>query len=180
MPKPYFVESANKTIEGMLRVNYAGEFAAQNIYKTQLRNIKSKEIYNVVEEMCNQESEHLEYYRQLMMSRNIRPSIFLPLWGCLSKALGYFTSFSSDKIMLCTKSVEEVIEQHYEEQLNLLKLDAYSSETNLLQNIQKHLKDEVHHKNIAEKYTKFSISNFFISYFIKLGCQTAIKISRHL
>ncbi len=180
MPKPYFVTSASKNIAQMIRVNHAGEFAAQNIYKSQLRNIKSKELYDIVEEMCNQELEHLEYYKQLMLSRNIRPSLFLPLWGFLSKALGCCTSSSPDKIMLCTKSVEEVIEQHYKEQANTLKLDAYKSENNLSQNIQKHLADELHHKNVAEKYTKLSFSNFFISYFIKLACNAAIKISKHL
>ncbi|MCF8462890.1 MAG: demethoxyubiquinone hydroxylase family protein [Rickettsiaceae bacterium] len=179
MPRPYFVENNAKNIERIIRVNHAGEFAAKNIYACQIPNITSTEIRNLVEEMYHQELGHLKYYQELMFERNIRPSVFLPLWGVLSKTLGYLTSFSPNQIMLCTKAVEEVIENHYRKQENLLETQAYDNENELLQNIRQHLSDEVHHKNMAEKYITFSVLNLFSSCIIKLGCVGAIKISKH-
>ena len=47
--------------------------------------------------------------------------------------------------MLCTASVEEVIDKHYQNQINQLEKD----EKNLKDKIKKFREDEIHHKDIA-------------------------------
>ena len=47
--------------------------------------------------------------------------------------------------MLCTASVEEVIDKHYQNQINQL----HSNEKVLKEKIKKFRDDELHHKNIA-------------------------------
>tara|TARA_B100000686_G_C15812561_1_gene489680 strand:- start:186 stop:476 length:291 start_codon:yes stop_codon:yes gene_type:complete len=60
--------------------------------------------------------------------------------------LGFGTALLGKKAaMLCTASVEEVIENHYENQLKKLGED----EKDLKENIEKFKGDEVNHKNIA-------------------------------
>ena len=61
-------------------------------------------------------------------------------------ALGFGTTMLGKKAaMLCTASVEEVIDNHYKNQIDKLKED----EKNLKEKIIKFREDELHHKDIA-------------------------------
>ena len=61
-------------------------------------------------------------------------------------ALGFSTTMLGKKAaMLCTASVEEVIDNHYKNQIYKLKED----EKNLKEKIIKFREDELHHKDIA-------------------------------
>ena len=61
-------------------------------------------------------------------------------------ALGFGTTMLGKKAaMLCTASVEEVIDNHYKNQIYKLKED----EKNLKEKIIKFREDELHHKDIA-------------------------------
>ncbi len=61
-------------------------------------------------------------------------------------ALGFSTAMLGKKAaMLCTASVEEVIDNHYKNQIYKLKED----EKNLKEKIIKFREDELHHKDIA-------------------------------
>ena len=79
--------------------------------------------------------------------------------------------------MLCTASVEEVIDEHYKSQINQIELD----EKNLKEKIIKFRQDELEHKDIAyeEGATKkgpYSIMDKVI----KTGSRIAIKISEKI
>ena len=63
--------------------------------------------------------------------------------------------------MLCTASVEEVIDKHYQNQINQLKND----EKELKNKIIKFRNDELHHKDIA--YENGQLKKVFIQYWIK-------------
>ena len=91
----------------------------------------------------------------------------------------YWIGFGSTIIgkkaaMLCTASVEEVIDEHYLNQINQLKSD----EKNLKNKIIKFRKDELHHKDIA--YEKGATKEGLYSIMdkiIKTGSKIAINIS---
>ena len=79
--------------------------------------------------------------------------------------------------MLCTASVEEVIQEHYANQINQLESD----EKKLKEKIIKFREDELDHKNIAydEGATKegpYSI----LDKIIKTGSKIAINISEKI
>ena len=79
--------------------------------------------------------------------------------------------------MLCTASVEEVIDKHYQSQIDQLD----SSEKELKKNIIKFREDELHHKNIA--YEKGATKKGFYSLMdkiIKTGSKIAINISEKI
>jgi len=145
------MEKTNKkTLEEIIRVDHAGERGAIKIYEGQLlalNTIKQDEdLKDKIEEMKKHEKEHLEYFEKEIQKRKIKPTYFLPLWDLMGVTLGFGTALLGKKAaMLCTASIEEVIEDHYKNQLKKLGED----EKDLKTKIEKFKNDEVHHKNIA-------------------------------
>ena len=117
-----------KILEEIIRVDHAGERGAIKIYEGQLLALKTiakdDELKSTIEEMKEHEKEHLEYFEKEINRRKIKPTYFLPLWDLMGVTLGFGTALLGKKAaMLCTASVEEVIESHYEKQLEKLGLD---------------------------------------------------------
>ena len=110
------MEKTNKkTLEEIIRVDHAGERGAIKIYEGQLlalKTIKQDEfLKNKIEKMKEQEKEHLEYFEKEINKRKIKPTSLLPLWDIMGITLGFGTAMLGKKAaMLCTASVEEVIE----------------------------------------------------------------------
>ena len=79
--------------------------------------------------------------------------------------------------MLCTASVEEVIDEHYQNQINQIGSD----EENLKKKIIKFRDDELNHKDIAyeEGATKKGLYSV-MDKIIKTGSKLAIKISEKI
>ena len=79
--------------------------------------------------------------------------------------------------MLCTASVEEVIDKHYQDQINQLGED----EKELRDKIIKFREDELHHKDIAyeEGASKAGIYSI-LDKIIKTGSKIAINISEKI
>ena len=139
-----------KILEEIIRVDHAGERGAIKIYEGQLLALKTikqdKILKDKIEEMKEHEKEHLEYFEKEIQKRKIKPTYLLPLWDLMGISLGFGTALLGKKAaMLCTASVEEVIENHYQSQLKKLGND----EINLKNKIEKFKGDEVNHKNIA-------------------------------
>ena len=112
-----------KTLEEIIRVDHAGERGAIKIYEGQLLALKTikqdEKLKNTIEEMKEHEREHLEYFEKEIQKRKIKPTQFLPLWDVMGVALGFGTAIMGKKTaMLCTAAVEEVIEDHYNKQIN--------------------------------------------------------------
>ena len=177
------MEKTNKKIlEEMIRVDHAGERGAIKIYEGQLlalKTIKRDEILkDTIEEMKKQEKEHLEYFEKEIQKRKIKPTYLLPLWDLMGITLGFGTALLGKKAaLLCTASVEEVIEEHYQNQLKKLGND----EKNLKEKIEKFKGDEVNHKNIA--YESGATNKGFYSIMdkvIRTGSRIAITISEKI
>ena len=97
------------------------------------------------------------------------------MWDLLGIGLGFGSTIIGKKAaMLCTASVEEVIDKHYLDQINQLGSD----EKELKEKIKKFRKDELHHKDIA--YEKGATKKGLYSLMdkiIKTGSKIAINIS---
>ena len=124
------------------------------------------------------EKEHCDFFENEIKKRNIKPTKFLPLWDLLGVGLGFGSTILGKKAtMLCTASVEEVIDEHYQNQINLLD----SNEKELKKKIIKFREDELHHKDIA--YEKGATKKGFYSIMdkiIKTGSKLAIRISEKI
>ena len=124
------------------------------------------------------EKEHSDYFEKEIKRRNIKPTKFLPLWDLLGVGLGFGSTLMGKKAaMLCTASVEEVIDQHYQNQIDQLKND----EKELKNKIIKFREDEIHHKDIAyeEGATKDGVYSI-MDKIIKTGSKIAISISEKI
>ena len=113
--------SPEKRIARMLRVNLAGEYGAQRIYEGQLAALKNHPCAPLLEHMKEQELAHLTHFREWVVAHHVRPTVLQPLWHVAGFALGVATGLLGEKAaMACTAAVEEVIDQHYENQLKEL------------------------------------------------------------
>ena len=109
-------------IEQVIRVNHAGEFGAKRIYEGQIKYLKNDDDLETVKHMYNQELEHLDFFNKELINRDIRPTLLMPLWNKLGFLLGAVTAKMGTKsAMACTVAVEEVIEEHYQQQIEKLK-----------------------------------------------------------
>ena len=145
------MKKTNKNkIEGFIRVDHAGERGAIKIYEGQLLAlntfVKDENLKKTIEKMKHHEKEHLDFFNKEIKKRNIKPTKLLPLWDLLGVALGFGSAIIGKKAtMLCTASVEEVIDEHYQNQLEKLGSD----EKDLKEKIKKFKDDELNHKNKA-------------------------------
>ena len=176
------MKNSKANIEEFIRVDHAGERGAIKIYEGQLLAlntiVKDENLKKIIEEMIVHEKEHCEFFENEIKKRKIKPTKFLPLWDLLGVGLGFGSTILGKKTaMLCTASVEEVIDKHYQNQINQLGSD----EKNLKKKIIKFRKDEIHHKNIA--YEKGATKKGFYSILdkiIKTGSKVAINISEKI
>ena len=171
-----------KKIEKFIRVDHAGERGAIKIYEGQLLAlntlIKDKNLKKIIEEMQKHEKIHSDFFENEIKKRKIKPTKFLPLWDLLGVSLGFGSTLLGKKAaMLCTASVEEVIDKHYQSQIDQLTSD----EKNLKDKIKKFREDELHHKNIA--YENGANKNGLYSVLdklIKTGSKIAITLSEKI
>ena len=175
-------KSDKKKIEEFIRVDHAGERGAIKIYEGQLLAlntfVKDDELKKTIEEMKEHEREHANYFEQEIRKRSIQPTKFLPLWDLLGVGLGFGSTLLGKKVaMLCTASVEEVIDEHYQSQIDQIQPD----EKELKEKIIKFREDELHHKDIA--YEKGASKDGIYSLFdkiVKTGSKIAIRISEKI
>ena len=177
------MEKTNKkTLEEIIRVDHAGERGAIKIYEGQLLALKTikqdDNLKDQIEVMKKQEKEHLEYFEKEIQKRKMKPTYLLPLWDLMGISLGFGTALLGKKAtMLCTASVEEVIEDHYQNQLKKLGND----ETDLKAKIEKFKEEEVSHKNIAYESGATNKGLYSImDKVIKTGSRIAITISEKI
>ena len=176
------MKKSKANIEEFIRVDHAGERGAVKIYEGQLLAlstiVKNESLKKTIEEMKIHEKEHCDFFEKEIKKRKIKPTKFLPLWDLLGVGLGFGSTILGKKAaMLCTASVEEVIDKHYQNQINQLGPD----EKDLKKRIIKFRKDELHHKDIA--YEKGATKKGLYSLMdkiIKTGSKLAINISEKI
>ena len=177
------MKKTNKNkIEGFIRVDHAGERGAIKIYEGQLLAlntfVKDENLKKTIEKMKKHEKEHLDFFSKEIKKRKIKPTKLLPLWDVLSVGLGFSSAMMGKKAaMLRTASVEEVIDKHYQNQINQL----HSNEKVLKEKIKKFRDDELHHKNIAYENGASKEGLYLIlDKIIKTGSKVAISISEKI
>ena len=173
------MKKTNSKVEEFIRVDHAGERGAVKIYEGQLLAlntiVKNENLKKTIEDMKEHELEHCQFFESEIKKRKIKPTKFLPLWDLLGVGLGFGSTLLGKKAaMLCTASVEEVIDKHYLDQINQLGPE----EKELKKKITKFRQDELDHKDIA--YEEGASKKGFYSIMdkiIKTGSKIAIRIS---
>ncbi len=133
----------------MIRVDQAGELGAAEIYRGQLAVLGDRPCAPLLAEMAAQEGEHLAVFDEMVAARGVRPTALSPVWRAAGFALGAGSALLGERAaMATTVAVEEVIETHYQRQLDALGED----EMELRAVIGQFRDDEIKHRNVAQEY----------------------------
>jgi len=165
--------------ERMIRVDHAGEYGAVRIYAGQRAVMgENHPKSGLLRHMHAQEEVHLDRFNRLMTAREVRPTVLTPLWHVAGFALGAATALMGEKAaMACTAAVEEVIDDHYEEQRRALE----GKDPELEDMIETFQAEEVEHLEIAKKHGAEDAPGYpVLSGVIKAGCRAAIWISKRV
>jgi ubiquinone biosynthesis monooxygenase Coq7 len=170
---------SKKLIEKIIRVDHAGEYGAKRIYQGQMAVLgKTPRLKKLLQDMMDHELEHLEYFESAIPKRRVRPTALLPLWHIGGFAMGAVTALMGEKAaMACTVAVEEVIEKHYQQQLQALG----EAEPALRAAIAKFMADEVHHRDIGLHHGAEDAPAYRALYAVISGItKTAIRLSERV
>ena len=169
-------------IAEMIRVDHAGEYGATRIYEGQ-RAIFSRlpGAKKITAQLAHQEADeqiHKAAFDKLIRERGIRPTLLGPIWGAAGFGLGVVTALMGEKAAhACTAAVEEVIEDHYREQIEELG----DHEPDLKAMITTFRAEEIAHKEqaIAEG-AKDAFGHPVLEALIKTGCRAAIALCQKI
>jgi 3-demethoxyubiquinol 3-hydroxylase len=168
-------------LAAMIRVDHAGEYGAVRIYEGQLAVLENRpgaqKTVQAVRRMAKQEHEHLKAFDKLINERRVRPTALAPVWHVAGFALGAATALMGEKAaMACTAAVEEVIDQHYAQQIERIDHD-----DDLKGKIAKFRDEEIAHRDEALAHGAEEAPAYrLLSATIRAGCRLAIRLSEKL
>jgi len=168
-----------QAIKRMIRVNHAGEFGAKRIYAGQLAVMGDRTpAARSIAHMAEQEERHLSAFDKMMTERGVRPTALHPVWNVAGFALGAVSAaIGPEAAMACTVAVETEIDRHYSEQL----AEIGDSDPELSAMIEDFQADELEHKATAlEQGAERAPAYPLLSALVRMGCRTAIAVSKHI
>ena len=165
----------------LVRVNQAGEFGAKRIYEGQIAVLKHAPCAQDIIHMAAQEEAHLSYFNNELASRKIRPTALMPVWHVLGYMLGAGTALLGEKAaMACTVAVEEVIDEHYREQLGMLTQIA-PEDASLSAHIEQFRQEELEHRDTGLRHDALHAPAYaLLTGAIKAGSRLAIWLSKRV
>ncbi len=169
---------AREAVARIIRVDHAGEYGARRIYDGQLRVLRRSPAAPVIRHMARQEQKHLDTFDRLLTERRVRPTLLSPLWHVAGFALGAASALLGERAaMACTAAVEEVIDEHYQAQLDRLG----GSEPELAATIAQFRDDEIEHRDTAIAQGAEEAPGFEpMTALVKAGTRAAIWLSTRL
>ena len=170
--------SAAREIARIIRVDHAGEYGAKRIYDGQLAVLgrRRSSAARKIRHMAEQEQRHLDAFEKLVLDRRVRPTALSPVWHVAGFALGAATALLGERAaMACTVAVEEVIDEHYQRQIDALGED----EPALKQALEEFRAHEIEHRDTARE-SGGDGAPAVLSAAIKAGSRLAIWLSTRL
>ncbi len=130
----------------LMRVNHAGEIAAQGLYHGQALTARAAETRNALRQAAAEEGDHLAWCRERLDELGSRPSLLNPLWYVGSVAIGALAGLAGDRASLgFMAETERQVEGHLADHLDRLPADDARSRT-IVQQMQA---DEIGHGRAA-------------------------------
>ena len=169
---------AEEILARMIRVDHAGEYGAARIYAGQLAVLGRSAAAPVIRRMAQQEQRHLAAFDKIVVERHVRPTALSPLWHVAGWALGAATALMGEHAaMACTEAVEEVIDEHYREQIEALGDD----EPALAASLEEFRQNEIEHRDTAVAHGAGDApGHALLAAAIKTGSRLAIWLSTRI
>jgi len=130
----------------LMRVNHAGEVAAQALYEGQALTARLPDVRDKMERAAMEENDHLNWCAQRIQELGQRTSLLNPLWYTGSLAIGAIAGIAGDKWSLgFVAETEHQVVRHLEDHLQRLPVQDNKSRVILHQMKE----DEAHHATTA-------------------------------
>jgi 3-demethoxyubiquinol 3-hydroxylase len=130
----------------LMRVNHAGEIAAQALYTGQALTARTAKTRAVLRQAAHEERDHLAWCAERADELGGRTSLLAPLWYAGSVALGTLAGLAGDRVSLgFVAETERQVEAHLHDHLTRLPLNDHRSRAILEQMAE----DEAHHGTTA-------------------------------
>jgi len=114
-------EDQRRLAAGLMRVNHAGEVAAQGLYHGQALVARDPAVRGLLEQAAREETDHLAWCEQRLQELHDRPSRLHPFWYAGSFAIGLVAGLASDRRSLgFVVETERQVERHLDSHLEQL------------------------------------------------------------
>ncbi|OIO54234.1 MAG: demethoxyubiquinone hydroxylase family protein [Alphaproteobacteria bacterium CG_4_10_14_0_2_um_filter_63_37] len=144
-PQP-MTEAEKRHVIGLMRVNYAGEVAAQGLYQGQSLTANHPELVDKLHHAMNEEEDHLAWCADRVHELGGRVSLLNPIWYAGSVALGAAAGIAGDRWNLgFLAETEKQVVDHLQGHLETMPDQAMRAKA-VVQQMQV---DEGHHRDMA-------------------------------
>ncbi|HWU68981.1 MAG TPA: 2-polyprenyl-3-methyl-6-methoxy-1,4-benzoquinone monooxygenase [Stenotrophobium sp.] len=114
-------EPARRHAAGLMRVNHAGEVAAQALYQGQALTARNPRVREHLLDAAREEQDHLHWCEERLSELGDAPSKLRPLWYAGSFAIGAVAGLSGDRWSLgFVAETEKQVAEHLDEHLHQL------------------------------------------------------------
>lgn len=132
----------------LMRVNHAGEVAAQALYHGQALTAQNTSTRDSMMHAAQEETDHLSWCSERIAELGGRPSLLSPLWYAGSFFIGAAAGLAGDRTSLgFVAETERQVVKHLDSHLRALPADDFRSRAIL----EKMRSDEAEHGHAAEK-----------------------------
>ncbi|KAJ3005257.1 hypothetical protein NUW54_g4421 [Trametes sanguinea] len=176
-------QEVREELESALRVDQAGELAANWIYKGQ-HDVLGRDPATgpLIQEMWDQEKKHLTVMNKMQIQHRVRPTLLWEVARLGGYGLGAVTALMGrEAAMACTEAVETVIGEHYDDQLKAFEqLPPDHPSVPLLKGVINEFRDdELEHLDIAvENDSQKAPAHALLSTVVGAGCKVAIELCK--
>lgn len=134
IPEPRLEEDERVLVGRLMRVNHAGEIAAQGLYQGQMLTSRRPEIGARLDQSAREEGDHLHWCAERAHQMGVHTSLLSPFWYLGSLAMGAAAGLAGDRYSLgFVDETERQVEQHLDQHLQRLPPHDHVSAAILLQ-----------------------------------------------
>ena len=131
---------------GLMRVNHAGEVAAQALYQGQTMTARDRDIQQIMKTSADEEVDHLVWCQQRLDELGSHASFLGPVWYSGSLAIGILAGLIGDRWSLgFLAETENQVVRHLDSHLD--KLPGPDNKSRAI--LEQMRKDESHHATVA-------------------------------
>ncbi|MFO1504988.1 MAG: 2-polyprenyl-3-methyl-6-methoxy-1,4-benzoquinone monooxygenase [Steroidobacteraceae bacterium] len=142
-------EAERRNTAGLMRVNHAGEIAAQGLYHGQSLVARNPATRAMLDQAAREETDHLAWCEQRLKELDDRPSRLDPLWYAGSFAIGAVAGLMGDRTSLgFVSETERQVERHLDGHLEQIP----PSDTRSRAIIEQMRDDEITHGRLAREH----------------------------
>ena len=140
-------ETSKKLSIRLMRINHAGEAAAQGLYHGQVLTARTEDTVNLMKQTAHEESDHLAWCKQRLEQLGGRTSFLTPFWYLGALAIGAAAGIAGDRWSLgFVKETEDQVVKHLES--HLARISRQDRATAAI--IEQIKQDEAEHAQTAE------------------------------